>query len=48
MENVLRILQMAQRVAQMWHWKVKSFSLHMALGELYEKLGQFADDLAEM
>lgn len=48
MENVLRILQMAQRVAQMWHWKVKSFALHLALGELYDKLGDFADELAEM
>lgn len=48
MENILRILQMAQRVSQMWHWKVKSFALHLALGELYEKLGEFADELAEM
>lgn len=48
MENVIRVLQMAQRVSQMWHWKVKSFALHLALGELYEKLGSFADDLAEM
>ena len=48
MENILRILQMAQRVAQMWHWKVKSFALHLALGELYDKLGDFADDLAEL
>lgn len=48
MENILRILQMAQRVSQMWHWKVKSFALHLAFGELYEKLGSFADDLAEM
>lgn len=48
MENVLRILQMSQRVAQMWHWKVKSFSQHLAFGELYEKLGEFTDELAEM
>lgn len=48
MENVLRILQMAQRVAQMWHWKVKSFAQHLAFGELYDLLGELADDLAEM
>ncbi len=39
---------MAQRNAQMWHWKVKSFSQHMAFGELYDKLGDLADELAEM
>jgi DNA-binding ferritin-like protein len=39
---------MAQRTAQMWHWKVKSFSQHLALGELYDKLGDFADELAEI
>jgi DNA-binding ferritin-like protein len=39
---------MAQRVAQMWHWKVKSFALHLALGELYDKLNEFADELAEL
>ena len=48
MENVIRNLQMAQRVAQMWHWKVKSLSLHLALGELYEALGEMADELFEM
>ena len=48
MENIIVNLQMAQRVAQMWHWKVKSFSQHLALGELYDALGGFADDLIEM
>jgi len=48
MPNVIRVLQMAQRVSQFWHWKVKSFAMHMALGELYEKLRAFADELAEM
>lgn len=48
MANVLCVLQTAQRVSQMWHWKVKSFSLHLALGELYDKIGDFADELAEM
>lgn len=48
MENLIRVLLMAQRTAHMWHWKVKSFSQHMALGELYEALTDFADELMEM
>ena len=48
MENVIRNIQMAQRVAQMWHWKVKSFAQHLAFGELYEALSKFADELVEM
>jgi DNA-binding ferritin-like protein len=48
MENILRNLQMALRVAQMWHWKVKSFSQHLALGELYDGLNELTDELAEM
>jgi DNA-binding ferritin-like protein len=48
MKNVLEILLMAQRTSLMWHWKVKSFSMHLALGELYEKLTEMMDDLAEM
>lgn len=48
MITVIRNLQMAQRVAQMWHWKVKSLSMHLALGELYETLGEMADELFEM
>lgn len=48
MKNVLEILLAAQRVAQMWHWKVKSFSLHLALGELYDGLTKMMDELAEM
>ncbi len=48
MNNILRNLLMAQRCAHVHHWRVKSFSLHLALGELYEKLTDFADDLAEI
>jgi DNA-binding ferritin-like protein len=48
MANIVRNLQMAQRVAQMWHWKVKTLSLHLALGELYDLLGEMADELFEM
>lgn len=35
-------------VAKMWHWKVKSFSMHMALGDLYDQLTDLHDQLAEM
>jgi hypothetical protein len=48
MENLLAILFQARNVAHVHHWKVKSFSLHLALGELYESLISFADDIAEM
>ncbi len=48
MDNILRNLLMAQRCAHVHHWRVKSFSLHMALGELYELLADFADELAEI
>lgn len=48
MANLMGQLMKARNVAHMWHWKVKSFSLHMALGELYEELGEFMDELMEM
>ncbi len=48
MENLLALLLQARNVANVHHWKVKSFSMHMALGELYELLTEFADSLAEM
>lgn len=48
MENLLALLLQARNVAHVHHWKVKSFSLHMALGELYELITSFADELAEM
>jgi len=41
-------LQKARDVAHMWHWKVKSFAQHMALGELYETLQDLTDELVEM
>ena len=47
MDNILRNLLMAQRCAHVHHWRVKSLSLHLALGELYELLTDFADELAE-
>jgi len=45
--NIIRNLLMAQRCAHVHHWRVKSLSLHLALGELYELLTDFADELAE-
>lgn len=48
MENIIRNLMMAQRCAHVHHWKTKSFSQHLALGELYEALTEFADELQEM
>lgn len=48
MNNLLRNLMMAQRCAHVHHWQVKSFSLHLALGELYEQITLFMDELAEM
>jgi hypothetical protein len=48
MANLLSYLLIARNVAHMWHWKVKSFAQHMALGELYEALEEYADELAEM
>jgi hypothetical protein len=46
--NILRILLIAQRCAHVHHWQAKSFSKHVALGELYEALTKFADELAEI
>lgn len=48
MENLLALLLQARNVAHVHHWKTKSFSLHLALGELYEQLTEFMDSLAEM
>lgn len=48
MSNLLTQLMVARNVAHMWHWKVKSFALHMALGELYEGLTEMMDELAEI
>jgi hypothetical protein len=48
METLLAVLLQARNVAHVHHWKVKSFSAHLALGELYDLLTEFADELAEM
>lgn len=48
MAELMSKLMMARNVAHMWHWKVKSFALHMALGELYDGINLMMDDLMEM
>lgn len=48
MENLLSLLLQARNAVHVLHWKTKSFSLHLALGELYDILSDMADELAEM
>ena len=48
MENIIRNLLMAQRCAHVHHWQVKSLSLHLALGELYETITELMDELVEI
>jgi hypothetical protein len=48
MAALLSHLFKARDTAHMWHWKVKSFAQHMALGELYEGLLGLTDELAEI
>lgn len=48
MNLLLAILLQARNVAHTLHWKTKSFAQHVALGELYDKLTSFTDELAEM
>jgi len=48
MAHLVGNLLKARDTAQMWHWKVKSFSMHMALGELYDELLSLTDELFEM
>ncbi len=48
MDNILRNLLMAQRCAHVLHWQVKSLSLHLALGELYDTITELMDELAEV
>lgn len=48
MANLIGQLLKATNVAKMWHWKVKSFAQHLALGELYDGLNTLTDELMEM
>lgn len=47
-DNLLTKLMMARDCAHVHHWQVKSLSLHLALGEFYESLTDFMDEIAEM
>jgi len=47
-DNLLSKLLLARNCAQVMHWQVKSLSLHLALGELYEVLDEMVDALAEV
>jgi hypothetical protein len=46
--ELLAMLFKARDVTHKLHWGTKSFSVHMALGDLYETLIDLADELAEM
>lgn len=48
MENLVGNLLKAANVAKMWHWKVKRFGQHIALGELYDALDEKTDEIMEM
>lgn len=48
METLLSFLMSASKVAQVQHWATHSFAQHIALGELYEILSKFSDELAEI
>jgi DNA-binding ferritin-like protein len=47
-DNILGKLLLARNCAQVLHWNVKSLSLHLALGELYEILDEMVDAFAEV
>ena len=48
MNKIVSLLLSAQKTSQVLHWNTKTFSLHVALGELYDKLVQCTDELSEM
>lgn len=45
--TLVALLQSAQTVTKMLHWRTKSFSQHIALDELYEVLTKYTDLIAE-
>lgn len=47
MEQIILLLLQASRNAHIMHWKTKSFSEHLALGELYTLLDAQVDAIAE-
>jgi hypothetical protein len=48
MANLVTYLLKARDTAHVHHWKVKSLSMHLALGELYGELLDLTDELFEM
>lgn len=48
MANLVTYLLKARDTAHRHHWKVKSFSMHLALGELYDEMLNLTDELFEM
>ncbi len=48
MNLLLSVLMQARNVAHKLHWRTRSFAQHMALGDLYEELAEFSDELAEL
>jgi hypothetical protein len=48
METIISTLFAARDAAHLLHLKTRSFSAHLALGELYDKLIELADDLTEI
>jgi hypothetical protein len=48
MTNLISTLLKARDTAHVLHWKTKSFSMHLALEELYEDLLDLTDEIFEM
>jgi hypothetical protein len=48
METIISTLFAARDAAHILHLKTRSFAAHLALGDLYDKLVELADDLAEI
>ncbi len=46
--DVIKFLMFTRDTAQILHWATYKFSVHMAMGELYDGLEEMIDDLAEM
>jgi DNA-binding ferritin-like protein len=47
MEKTIILLVQLQTVIKLFHWSSKSYSEHIALGELYDSLSESIDTLVE-
>lgn len=47
MEKIIVLLVQLQTVVKLFHWSSKSYSEHIALGELYDSLSESIDTLVE-